>query len=66
MSDKVTKRPTPIEARPIRPLPMPEYGYQREPLGGFGTTSAATSPKSIQTTQNLDLSGVVLNLKFHE
>lgn len=60
MSDKVTKTSTSVEAQPLKPLPMPEYGFQREYPSGFGST-AQVKPEKAQT-KNLDLSGVVLNL----
>lgn len=62
MSDKVVKRPTPTEAQPLKPLPMPEYGYQREQPSSFGSTAQIKQTKTHASNQRLDLSGVVLNL----
>ena len=62
MSDNATKRPTPTEAQPLKPLPMPEYAYQREQPSSFGSPAQIKQIKAQANNQSLDLSGVVLNL----
>jgi len=54
-------RPQKVEAQPLKALPMPEYGYQRDSsIASVSPVHLRPSDKS--TLKNLDLSGIVLNL----
>ena len=57
MSDK-DKKASQVEARPLRPLPMPAYSYQ-DRVPSEGGSSARGS--ETQTIEKPDLSKVTLN-----